>query len=340
MTLEMLQTQIDRLGLPRASDTARPDLATLRALRDSVTDLVATDGFLKDCLSRDLTLMSQDRLRTGLVPFHVLPETGARCALGYWAPGATPGPHQHSGWTVTAVCRNRLEVQTFDRQASLEQQVLVAKNRFLATVGQVGYIAEPAIHAPTNTSNRWTLSFHLSGPHDGVNVGDERPISGLSEITSDRSGPAAPYVAALTQRQRQRHSNVAARIAATLNHPERGALLRACARLGTSALARWVSEQLGDGSAGLTDWELERSHSELELWHTIDAGRVTLWATTPDGPRAELIVDTLAASAIAFVAEAARYRVQDLPGALSRSERVELGIALEHTGLFKRSHRP
>jgi hypothetical protein len=82
-------------------------------------------------------------------------------AFGYWLLGGTPGPRKHTAWTITAVCRNELEVIT--RQESYRRRKLVQKNRFEAPAGRVGYIHEPSIHQPRNISSEWSLSLHGRG---------------------------------------------------------------------------------------------------------------------------------------------------------------------------------
>ena len=90
--------------------------------RSAIAAAIVDDEFLADCLSWELGLLEVfDSPRRGLVPFFTVPDLGIRFAFGYWPPGETPGPHEHTAWTITAVCRNKLEVLTYDRESRIDR---------------------------------------------------------------------------------------------------------------------------------------------------------------------------------------------------------------------------
>jgi predicted metal-dependent enzyme (double-stranded beta helix superfamily) len=165
--LHDLCAAFEALSFPTDGDRAHPDRALVVAARASVEDAVVDDEFLADCFSTELRLIENNCLRRELTPFFTIPALGVRMAFGYWPPGGTPGPHEHTAWTIIAVCRNELEVLTYHRDESYRRGELVPKNRFSASAGRVGYIFDPCIHEPRNTSRDWSLSLHVSSPRDG-----------------------------------------------------------------------------------------------------------------------------------------------------------------------------
>ena len=72
---------------------------------------------------------------------------------------------------------------------------------------------------------------------------------------------------------------------------------------------------------------------------TVADGSVTLYAQTPAGASAEIVIDDVACAAIELAAREQSFEVRDLPGALSSEERRSIGEALERTGLFTRSRQ-
>src|SRR5262249_13875010 len=145
--------------------------------------------------------LREGRMGPGLVPFFTMPRTGIRFALGYWPPGGSPGAHEHTAWTITAVCRNQLDVLTFDRLRSYETRTLVPKNRFNAQAGQVGYIYEPCLHEPKNNSQDWSLSLHIVSPWDGRPAGDFEACFPLPQLPSDLD-PTHPYATVISYQHR------------------------------------------------------------------------------------------------------------------------------------------
>ncbi len=338
MILQDLCATMDRLPIPAANEREQPDVTALRSIRQALAEAVVDDRFLADCLSLELDLIAARRPRSGLVPFHVMPGTGVRFALGYWPPGATLGPHEHTAWTVTAVCRNELEVYTFDREASYRRGELVPKNRFEAPAGKVGYVAEPCIHAPINTSSSWTLSLHVSSPHDGEPLDEhETTIPGLARPFARSAHEEHPYSRVTLRRRLDHYLELIARIAATLQVEDAADLVCASAHLGSTRVRRLAGELRGEASLALEPaWRLERTEPGVEMSCCVLGGRVALIAQTPDGMREELLVEPIARSAIELAVESSSFGIDELPGALTAAERRELGAALEETGLFWR----
>jgi hypothetical protein len=172
MRLEELLRRFQALRFPAKDEQAHPDRALIVAARSSVEAAVVDDEFLADCMDLELKLIESNRPRQGLVPFLIMPDLGIRFAFGYWAPGSRAGAHEHTAWTITAVCRNELEVHTYDRDDSYRRRELVPKNCFHAGAGRVGFIFEPCIHEPRNISSDWSLSFHVTSPRDGEKLDD------------------------------------------------------------------------------------------------------------------------------------------------------------------------
>jgi len=137
MKLDDLCARFEPGEFPTAHAREHPDRQSVLAAREAVTVAVRDDEFLVDCLSHELDTLEQRVPRSGLVPFYTLAPLGIRFAFGYWPPGRSTGAHEHTAWTITAVCRNRLEVQTFDREESMRRQTLVPKNCFDAAAGRV-----------------------------------------------------------------------------------------------------------------------------------------------------------------------------------------------------------
>lgn len=346
MKLDSLCDALERLPLPRADEAAHPERDTVAAVRAHVSTAVTDDEFLADCLSYELRLVEDGRLRPGLVPFFVLPRLGVRMAFGHWAPGATPGPREHTAWTVAAVCRNELEVLTFDRDETYRRRALVLERRFAAPAGKAWFAYEPCIHEPRNASRTWALSLHVSSPREGLprRAGYE-PVPGLAPASRPDPGPPAhPYAFVLAARQRQLQVGRLVRVLTTLDAcctlriPW---LLTRCYALAPSAMRRTIHRLVPQPRARellAGPWLLARTHPELELDVAADPhdGRVSLGVRTPSGRREALALDGAVRPALAVAARELVFDVRALPGPLFPAERESLGEALEHTGLFRR----
>jgi hypothetical protein len=326
------------LQFPAIQERSHPDRDMVLRARSQVGVTVIDDEFLVDCISHELDRLGEDRIWTGLEPFYVIPPLGIRFAFGYWPPGATAGPHEHTAWTITAVCRNQLEVLTYDREQSYRRMALVSKSRFEAEAGKTGFIYEPCIHEPRNTSSDWSLSLHITSPRDGERPPEyPEPLvclglnSGFAHTLSDD-----PYTFVLGERRRQRFLYQLGRILTGINTPQAQQVLTHCLHLSSSRAKRMLagsqSEQTG---AGNTSWILSRTSKDLVLSCHCAGRNVSLNAHTAQGISQELIMNDIARDTIEFVAKQYIFDVYTLPGKLSNEERSIVGEALEETGLFR-----
>src|SRR5262245_54987816 len=179
MKLDDVCDVFQSVGFPRANESAHPERDLILGVRKHIENAVVDDEFLADCVGRELIRLGRNSLRQqrqGLIPFFTIPDLGIQFAFGYWAPGATPGPHEHTAWTISAVCRNCLEVTTYDRAESYRQRRLIPKKHFDAPAGSVGYVTEPCIHAPRNASRDSSLSLHVISPRDGERPDDHQAV--------------------------------------------------------------------------------------------------------------------------------------------------------------------
>ena len=317
------------LPFPRADEDAHPDRDAVAAARAHVTSAVNSDDFLADCIARELRLIERGWPRAGLVPFHVIPERGIRFAFGYWSPGATPGPHEHTAWTITAVCRNELEVATYDYVESYRRGELVPKNLFLAPAGKTGFIYEPCIHAPRNTSRDWSLSLHISSPLDGAGPGGG-PLPGLAVRGPDLA-VEHPYIRVVIARQREHQLYQLARILSAMTVARAREVLEDCLELASTTTRQRIT-----GTAPDAPWQLERTGASLVLGTRDDGDAVVLEAQTAHGMVEELRISGVAREAVAYAVRTPAFNVRALPGDLRDHERAEIAEALEATGLFRR----
>ena len=345
MRLDYLLDSFQALHFPKKGERAHPDRQLVTAARANVEAAVIDDEFLADCLALELTLIESDRPRRGLVPFFTMPDLGVRFAFGYWAPGNSAPAHEHTAWTITAVCRNELEVLTYNRDESYRTRDLVPKNCFHAPAGKAGYIFEPCIHAPRNVSQDWSLSFHVTSPRDGERSDAERePLPAL------RTRPAMPlprhrhpYANVIAARHRNRCVQQLARIIAAMKEQQASDLLDRCFALGCAKTQKFIQRTTSRQSstsrprAGLSRGDiLVRAHGDLALSHASDGEMAVLRAETPRGPVEEFAIDDVAREAMAFVAHEGMFEVGAIPGNLSDEERIAIAEMLEESGLFSR----
>lgn len=339
MKLDDYCTQFDRAHFPNALERAQPDRASVQDARAALAGAVVDDDFLADCMAHELTRLEQDRMSPGLAPFHTIEGLGIRLAFGYWPPGSTAGPHEHTSWTITAVCRNELHVMTFDRDASYRGGTLVPKNRFEATAGRTGFIYEPCIHEPWNPTADWSLSFHVLSPRDGEKLDDYSEC--IPALVGEPLVPDLdhPYARVLAVRGRHRYVRLLARILARMEIPRASELLGRCALLGSSETRRVIQRATvaaGDGREDVP-WILERAHPDLVLDYRGAVDLVALHAESPAGMVEELTIGNAAREAIAAVVREPMFDVRSLPGNFSEEERAAIAETLEDTGLFRRT---
>lgn len=339
MKFDALCDRFAGFAFPDEQALERPEKDVVLAARAAMTAAVRDDEFLTDCLGYELTLLERPRRRRqNLVPFFTVPESGIRFAFGYWPPGSNAGAHEHTDWTITSVCRNRLMVHTFDRNESYRRQALVPKNVFDAHAGEVGFIYDPCIHDPHNPTDTWSLSMHVSSPHDGAQPADrERCLPVLDEFAARRiSGHGAAYDTVIETRNRQLKIRVIAGVLAGMDVPVTQ-LLERCVQQGTCATRRFVR---GLGGGELTNAESPtvrttvRVNADLPLHYRETGDSVGLGVETERGWVEELTVSRVAREAIAFCVSTPQFDVQEIPGPLSDEERYAIAEALEETGLF------
>lgn len=337
MRLEEVYAAFAALDFPMAGERAHPSRDTILHARATIGEALRSTEFLTDCISHELQLISSGALRHGLTPFWTMPALGARLAFGYWRPGEGPGPHEHTAWTITAVCRNRLDVATFDRDESYRRGELVPKNLFEAQAGQVGSICEPAIHAPRNNSDDWSFSLHISSPRDGEPIEGVEPLPGLytgARVPGDRGHP---YMAVVGARERQRLVRLLVPVLVSIRSPGAHRLLARSYRLGTASTRRLIADLLPMPDHGPVHPQvLTRTNPNLPISIECNSDGVAVIAATPRGARRQLVVNAIAYDALAFAATHTSFEVAALPGGLSGEESVALAEMLEESGLFQR----
>jgi hypothetical protein len=331
--LRELCQNFEGIGFPMLEEDVDPDRGAVLAARASVGEAVIDDEFIVDCIAHELERLGDDRSDRGLAPFFVLPRRGIRFAFGYWPPNSSAGAHEHTAWTITAVCRNKLEVVTYDRSATYQRRALVPKNQFKAEAGRTGFIYEPCIHDPRNTSDDWSLSLHVTSPKDGRPAPPyDEPLSCL-RTASGVALAGHPYARVDSVRLRRRFVHQLARILLTTDAPGAVDALGRCQRLGLPVTRRQIASRTGDAYVPQV---LVRVDDTLELHHRREGGMVVLGCENQRGVVDELLVDELAHEAVARAADHRELEIDMLPGRLTRDERRELGDALESTGLFRR----
>jgi hypothetical protein len=328
-----LHRYLEGIGFPTLDEKVDPARDAVLAARARIGEAVINDEFIVDCIGHELTRLELGQLAPGLVPFLVLPRTGIRVAFGYWPPSSGAGAHEHTAWTITAVCRNQLEVFTYDRLESYRRKALVAKHRFEAPAGRTGFIYEPCIHDPRNTSDAWSLSLHVTSPQDGrLTPGFEEPLACLRG-PGDEPASAHPYMRVSTIRRQRRFVHQLAQILIASEAPDAAHALERCRRLGLPVTRRQIARRTGNDEVPHV---LRRVDLSLELRARRVAGVAVLGCETERGLADELEVDELAYAAVARAAEQPELDIETLPGGLTPGERRELGDALESTGLFQR----
>lgn len=343
MMLHDLCEKFDDHEFPALGVRAHPAREAVLALRAATAKAVVDDEFLVDCLSLELCRVKENRVHLGFAPFFTHPELGARFALGLWRPGSGPGPHEHTAWTITAVCRNELEVVVYHREESYRQRELMLKERFAASAGRVGFIYEPCIHAPTNASSDFSLSLHISSPRDGEPLEDYTEpvpsVRSLEELSPEERDH--PYIYAMVERERKTAAREFARIVASMKVRQAPHVLAQCYELASSATRDWIDRTAphpGERQTG-SQFVLHRAHPDLEIHARPQGERISLEVQTPEGPFDEVVLhdETHAAhAALAFIAREPVFDLRDLPGNFSSDEQSALGEALEESGLFTR----
>lgn len=337
MNLESVCDVFATRPFPRAQEVDHPPVESVLEVRSAIAEALVGDDFLADCISHELQLFRSGRPRNGLTPFRTIPDLGVQFAFGYWPPGAVAVPHEHTAWTVTAVCRNRLEVLTFDHSETYGRRTLVSKNRFHAAMGKVGYIYAPCIHSPKNPTMDWALSLHVYSPLDGKLLVDEADVLPFLDRTLpvDDSVMNHPYSGVIAARQRHAFVHFLCRVAMSMNDPNARRLFRPCYELGSSATRRMLRERgaVASREAGSTS-RFTRTNDALTLIVRDDGDTAALCVETADGVVEAFVVSSIARQAVEFAAKEVSFNVDELPGALADEERVAIASMLEESGVF------
>lgn len=339
MKLAELCESFSTLSFPRHQERAHPARDAVTQFRAQVGSALASEQLLLDCIAHELALIERGILRAGLTPFFIEPEFGVRFAFGYWAPGSTTGPHQHTAWSVSAVCHNQLTIATYDRAESYRRRELVAKNRFEAVAAMAGYIYEPAIHCPMNQSTSWTLSLHISSPRDGEPVDDHEMLSGMTVPGQSWTDPARrrhPSTAMIQAGRRRREADLLAHILLSSKAPRAIELLARCAKFVSSDTWPEIAPALPAHALRPPIRSLARIHPDLVFTvRQVPQGWMVM-VEASDGPMGILRINDLARDAFEFAATRTAFEVSALPGDLTDEERIGIADTLEDFGLFKR----
>jgi hypothetical protein len=326
LRLDDLCASFDRGEFPAAAAREHPEREAVLTAREAVTAAVRDDEFLIDCLAHELDVMERRVTRRGLDPFYTLPELGIQFAFGYWSPGSSAGAHEHTAWTITAVCRNQLEVRTFDRDESYRRRALVPKNRFGADAGKVGFIYEPCIHDPRNPTDRWSLSLHVSSPRDGESLDQDACLPILEEWRARRSTHDDDPCASV-QMARYQHILIGqiAGFVGGIDVPGAEDLLARCRRLGAKPRGQ---RNCTAATLTIVDERLLLSCRDVD-------GGVALGIETRGGWAEQLRMSGLGREAVAFCADRTTFDVREIPGHLTSDERWAIADALVESGTFR-----
>lgn len=339
MRIEDICRFFENRGFPKASVQEHPDRASVQHVRSLISSAIIDPNFLSECVALELDLLESSVNRRGLMPFLTVPGFGIRFAFGYWSPGSTPGPHEHTAWTITAVAQNEIQVRTFDRDESYRQRQLVEKNCFTASAGRVGYIYEPCIHQPKNISANWSLSLHVTSPRDGENLDAEGGLPDQCLVMDVDVRGDHPYHSVTRARHKQGQLRELASLVALNQSESQYHLLTRCSVLAMGSTRARLANLLGKRLSHTTSQPaktlmLSRVHDGLELSLRTIADTVALVAESEDGPREEVIVSDVARNAIAHVVKHKSFQVAELQGKLSPEECFLLSEILEDSGLF------
>jgi hypothetical protein len=326
LRLDDLCARFEPGEFPAATAREHPDREAVLTAREAVAAAVCDDEFLVDCLAHELDVLERGVPRRGLVPFYTLPELGIEFAFGYWPPGRNAGAHQHTAWTITAVCRNQLEVRTFDRVESFRQRALVPKNLFDAPAGRVGFIYEPCIHDPRNPTDRWTLSLHVISPRDGEKLDEDPCLPVLEEWRARRSmDNDDPSAAVAMARYQHILIEQIAHLATGIDVRGADDLLARCGRLEAKPSSQMHGTPV---TLIIVDQRLALSCREVD-------GGVALGFDTTRGYLEQLRMSRLGREAMAFCAGRSAFEVSEIPGRLTNEERWAIAEALVESGTFR-----
>lgn len=344
MRFEDYSESLEGLPLPAADQADGPDLETLIEVRSLVSQALGDREFLADCIERELHLIQRiSRVRSGLVPFCSLPRTGISVAFGYWRPGGSVAPHEHTAWTVTGVWHNQLQVLTFDRDESYRRGQLVPKSCFEAPVGKVGYIHRPCIHQPRNVSEQWSMSLHLISPQDGRYRDGVPPLlsgmAGRDGISSTEIASHGIHPAVMLMRQKMAHTQQLAMALLGMKSQRAREVLGSLYEVGSSKTRRLIEAELPDAVPPgdcLEKWTLRKVDDSLVLSCNRTDDGICLVADSASGPQEVLKVNEIGYEALAYIVRNPTFSLDDLPGNMRNEDHAMLAMALENSGVFQR----
>ena len=345
---------------PHVGSSERPERESVRAVQDTVQRGLAGGDLFLDCIALQLDAWERGQaFGAGLVPFARHPEAGVRFAFGFWPPGAGIDPHEHTDWTVTAVCHNALEVRTFEYDVAHAEDRLVQRSLFPAPRGRAGHIYEPCIHAPRNPTRNWSISLHVTSPRDGA-----RPRGASEDWTDDwatrrrATEPRAegePRSALVRCWQRRTQSDWHRALVGALSEipgPRAVALLERvflAGNVGTKQLVCRGLEGLDSVRAAALDeqWRrdlamatngIARTEPDLALEVRLSGAFAELVAPTRSGALTLLVVGESGEHALDLIARERRLLLAELPADLGGIDLVDLARALEDSGAFQVTH--
>jgi hypothetical protein len=340
MYFESLLKEFSADRFPYAAESFHPEKASVISAREMVAIAIKNDDFICDCISLEIDRLGLNKFSSGLMPFYTVPGLGISFALGYWSPGSSVGPHEHTAWTITAVCSNKLEVIIYDRDESYKTNSLVPKRRFNGFSGMTGSIYEPCIHDPRNTTNDWSLTFHATSPLDGLRPADHpEPLSCLTSDYTISPGLAAhPYLNVITACQKIQFVNQLVKKLLTINTPKARSVLIKCLDVCSistrNELKVYLCKNLIENIS--PKLLLQVTDPKLELQCHCENNKIVLSVMTPKSLLQVLALSTIAKEAIIYAVQERVFDPEQLPGDLTKQERYALAEALEETGLFKR----
>jgi hypothetical protein len=329
------------IGFPRAEDITHPEHAAVYEIKTRLKDAIGDAEFLADAFALELARISDASIAIrGLDPFYIVPEFGVRFAFGHWSPHSGIEPHEHTAWTITGICRNELEILTYDYRESYQRKELVYRNHFREQEGRVGLVHEPTIHAPKNVSSHWSLSIHITSPLDGKRpIGFPEPLPALYSGKSFSPTEAEhPYSHVEGARQRVRLVDHLAYQIQSITGPDVDDLLMRCYEMGSFITQRRIqgAKQQDASRQPLTHpWVLARTHKDLVLRSRQVGGIACLDAETPTGFVQELTATSHAHKAFEFVAHQDTFDVAAIPGIIDNRDRFSIAAWLEDAGLYK-----
>jgi len=329
----------------------RPVRESVRAVSAGLERALLSESFVVDCATRELERMERSNVLGHMNPFFVAPELDIRFSFLYWAPGEGSRPHEHTDWTVTAVCQNELQVEVFDWRSAVEEAKVVRTRVHPASDGRAGYIYDPCVHNPRNLTNRWSMSIHIVSPHDGKPLDGRTPFAAPPPPSRLAEGAVAAneaFTRCYDDWRRECRLRVLVGLLDTRGGLQATPLLErlfergraTTRRMAMAALARRDSGraqrllQSGKGRRITAASRLTSATPRVVCEVREQAGSAELVVNWPYGSARLVRTDPCATEALRVLATEPSVVVGDLPGPLSDAERVALAEAVDEWFLF------